>query len=309
MPQPVDTGCSKRPPQRSRSPFVGIIPSSMTADPSFAGYPLLESLGPCPGGVAFLSNHPLDGRPVVVRRLAPAAVGDSAVFIQRGRAAQAVAYPYLARLVDVGEAEGEPFAVLEPLVGASLATLVGEIGPMPAGLAAGFALQLAGALAAAHTVGLTHGNLTAERVVVGPLEPIPGTARHRPALHATATLLDLGLVPSGSIAGDLRGLGETLYLMLVGHLPASADQPLAVLRPDASPELRAVVNDLLLVDPTLRPSAETVANRLVPTAVVEVAVPASSADSVSRSSQLLWLAIGAALNLLGVGLFAYYLSR
>ncbi len=285
------------------------MPRTMSDAPSFAGYPLLEALGPCPGGTAYRSLHPLDGRPVVVRRLDPAAVGDVAAFAARARAAQAVEHPHLARLVDAGEIGGEPFAVLEPLAGAGLTALLADIGPMPADLAAGFAAHLAGALAAAHAAGLAHGNVSADRVVVGPLEPIPDTPRRRPAAGATATLLDLGLVPAGTTADDLRGLGDTVYRMLVGRDPSAADPPLAALRPDAPSDLRAVVNELLAADPAVRPAAAAAADRFVPPEVVEVAVPRGRPAPGSRKSLYVWLAVGGVLNLIGLGLFAYIVFR
>ena len=274
----------------------------MSDAPSFAGYPILDALGPCPGGTAFRGTHPLDGRPVVVRRLDPALVGPD--FAARARLARQVEHPHLARLADAGEADGQPFAVLEPLDGAGLTRLIDGIGPMPAEMAARFAAQLAGGLAAAHAAGLAHGHVSADRVVVGPLEPNPDGPAACPADDATATLLDLGLLPPGDPADDLRALGCTVYRMLVGRDPAAADRPLAALRPDLPADLLALVNELLAADPTVRPTAADAAERFSPAAVVAVAASAPPGTPL-----WVWLAVGAALNLAAIGIFAYALSR
>jgi serine/threonine-protein kinase len=275
---------------------------------AFAGFPLLEPLGPCPGGTAFRTATP-GGRPAVLRKLDSDAVGEPAAFAERVAKARAVEHPHLGRLLDAGVADGVPWAVAEPPAGATLDALLADIGPMPADLAAGFAAQVAGALAAAHAAGLAHGCVAAGRVTVAPLEPMGKTApdgspRLRPAAGAAATLHDLGLTPGGTVAGDLHALGELAYVLLVGHRPSAADPPLAALRPDAPAELVAAVNELLLADPDARPPAATAADRLVPPAVVAVK-PAPA----GRRALYLWLAVGAALNLLGIALVVYALTR
>jgi serine/threonine-protein kinase len=178
---------------------------------------------------------------------------------------------------------------------------------MPADLASPLAAQVAGAIAAAHAAGLAHGGVTADRVVVGPLEPIPGADRPRPAEGATATLLDLGLVPAGDPADDLRGLGAVVYRMLTGRDPAADDLPLDHARPDVPPAVRAAVNGLLQADPVLRPSAAAAAEAFAPSEVVDVVVRPAAPPS--RATLYLWVAVGAALNLLGVAILVYILTR
>jgi serine/threonine-protein kinase len=270
---------------------------SMTAPPTLAGYPLLGPLGPCPGGTADRSRHPLDGRPVVVRRLHPHPGA-----ADRARAATQVQHPHLATPTDAGEADGQPFAVLEPLDGAGLASLVADLGPLPAEIAVGFVRQLASGLAAAHAAGIAHGGVHIERVVIGPIKPT-GDGRFRPADGATVTLLDLGLVPAGDPADDLRALGELAYHLVVGRPPRADDPPLTELRPDLPADFRVAVNGLLCADPSARPTAAAVADRLTPTAVEPV-------PAVSDGRRLVgWFVAGAALNLLGAGILAYAYFR
>jgi hypothetical protein len=243
---------------------------------TFAGYPVLDEVGPCPGGTAYRALHPSLRTPLVLRRLRAEllAPGDSTgALIQRARAAAGIQHPHLVTPLDAGYYRDEPYAVLNPPAGtADLDTLVRDIGPMPGFLAAAFARHAAGGLRAAHERGLTHGDVRPGNLLVGPLTTKTGPdgrARVRPAPDAVAKLAELGLVPfrspgsgvpppEGSLAylpperltgrppdprGDLYGLGATLYYLLAARPPFAADSPDEVLR-KVSSEAPAPLADL-----------------------------------------------------------------
>ena len=289
------------------------IRSGSGAELNFAGYPMLAELGPCPGGVAYKALHPSLRTPIVLRRLraswlAPA--DDVAAYVGRAQDACPVTHAHLAHLLDAGVFQEEPFVAFEAFDGANLRTLVTDIGAMPAILAVGYGRQIALGLQAAHERGQVHGDVRPTNVLVGPLVPMAkpradGTPRFRPGPTAVVKVLELGLVPrrppavdwiaadstvevdevaylaperfsanAVEPAGDVYGLGATLYFLMTGRAPylgaTSAEvatavaegsfTPLESLRPDLGAYLIALVAGLMNLDSTTRPTtAEAVA--------------------------------------------------
>jgi serine/threonine protein kinase len=221
---------------------------------NFAGYPVLDEIGPCPGGVAYRALHPSLRTPLVLHRLrgdllAPA--DSSGALVNRARTAATITHPHITSPLDAGFYRDEAYVAVDaPGDSADLETLVREIGAMPTFLAAEFGRYVASALREAHARGLVHGEVRPGYVLVGPLTVKPGpdgTARRRPAPNATAKLVGLGLIPFRQPAntapppaeaipflpperlttgpseprGDLYGLGATLYYLLTTRPPYS----------------------------------------------------------------------------------------
>lgn len=230
---------------------------------AFAGYPILDDLGPCPGGFALTAKHPSLRTPIVLRRLSTdwlAPADNLSAFIQRAQQASTVQHTHLAPLLDAGAYEDQLFAVLEPYEGASLDGLVRDIGPMPAFLACAFVRQAAQGLDAIHRSGHAHGDVRPGTLFVHPLvlssrtKP-DGSPLHRPAPNAVVKVAEFGLVPRRPVfeewlrsrpvtlvelmyqpperrtngnatpAGDVYGLGQTLVYLLTGRQPFPATTP------------------------------------------------------------------------------------
>ncbi len=252
---------------------------------NFAGYPILEELGPCPGGTAYKGTHPSLRTPVVIRRLRTewfAPLDNASAYLQRAQDAAPTTHPHLAHLLDAGVHRDEPFAVLEPFDSADLETLIGDIGPMPALLAAEFIRQAASALQVAHLRHLAHGDVRPANLRAGPLvastrRKADGTPLHRPAPTATVKLFELGLVPHRPISGvdayrapeaagptpeaDLFALGGTLAFLLTAK-PPTAPALLLSMRPDAPQSIVDLAIEMLASEPKARPTAAEVAARL-----------------------------------------------
>ncbi len=218
---------------------------------TFASYPVIDEIGPCPGGTAYRVLHPSLRTPLVLRRFRTDALlpaDNPAALIQRARAFTSV-HPHLVTLVDAGFYQDEPYATLEPPIDwSTLDILVREIGPTPGFLAAGYGQQVASALRVVDERGMWHGDIRPVNLLVGPMAvktSADGTVKRRPAPNATVKVAELGLVPIRppaasapppleqlaylppervdggvySLRGDLYGLGASLYYLLTGRPP------------------------------------------------------------------------------------------
>ena len=246
---------------------------------TFAGYPVLEEIGPCPGGTAYRALHPSLRTPLVLRRFRADALlpADNPVaLVQRARAFSTL-HPHMITLADAGVYHDEPYATLDPPSDASsLDELVREIGPTPGFLAAEYGRQVASALRAVEERGMWHGDIRPATLFVGPMtiKTTPdGTTKRRPAPNATVKVAELGLVPirpPAAVAappddqigylppervdttvytarGDLYGLGATLYYLLTGRPPfagATPDEALRKIRTAAPAPLAALRPEL-----------------------------------------------------------------
>ena len=229
---------------------------------TFAGYPILDEAGNCPGGTVVRALHPSLRTPVMVRRLrtdwlAPA--DNLSAFVQRAQTAAPISHANLMHLLDVGAYHDELYATLVPFDGSNLESLVRDIGPMPTFLACRFAQQAAQGLQAAHDGGVAHGDVRPANLVVGPMvqssrKKPDGSPIFRPAHDAALKLSELGLVPlrqnvtawanshpaptpgqlaylpperaenaTPTAAGDIYSLGASLVYLLTSRTPFEAD--------------------------------------------------------------------------------------
>jgi serine/threonine protein kinase len=201
---------------------------------------------------------------------------------QEARRCARLGHPNIAAASDMGVGQdGQLYAVLEPLAGKDLATMLRSERRLDGGRAMDIAVQVGRALSAAHSVGVLHLRVEPERVMVGPgAEPV--------------RLLDLGLDPGagGSPAGDAEsllyrapeqlaggtvdvrtdvyGLAALLYELITGAPPhaGSADpaarklgepvQSPRMFRPEMPVEIERLLLAGLERDPALRPATMAV---------------------------------------------------
>jgi tetratricopeptide (TPR) repeat protein len=223
-------------------------------------FKILARLAESASGEVYRAEDEALRRPVVLKILSPALASDpehKARFLRAARAAALVTHPHVAAVHEVGESEGRVWVAMEKVEGPSLRSrLAGR--PLPLLDTLRIGEQVAEGLAAAHEKNLAHGNLSAEKVVLGP--------------GGQVKVVDLGLGDGdsgeeGSQAYDARTdvyrLGAMLYEMATGRPPATTDAeggdadafsaarsvPPSLLDPEIPAELDRILGACLEPDP------------------------------------------------------------
>ncbi|WP_018787233.1 serine/threonine-protein kinase [Micromonospora sp. CNB394] len=254
-------------------------------------------------------------RPVAVKALAGQLAADPqlrAVIQREARAAARLTHPHVTQVYDYGEATLDsgvvvPYLVMELVEGQTLADrLVG--GPLAWPDAVRTAGQVAGALAAAHRIGVVHRDIKPANVmltetgakvldfgIAAPAGPHPVTGQTGALLMGTPAYFAPERLDPGPAnpAGDVYALGVLLYRSLTGRAPLpvrSWDDVVDVRRdrppvppprvPGLPPEITDLVLACLAVDPARRPAAARLADRLgagrpvdPPTAILPTVAP------------------------------------
>ncbi len=172
-------------------------------------YLLERRLGVGGMGVVYRGCHVSLGRAVAVKVLHVRCASDSTTFERlrrEARAAAAVDHPQVVRVYDLGiSADGWPFVVLELIEGTDLMALIDAEAPLAPDRAAALVYSLCRALAAAHAVGVVHGDVKPRNLMV----------RLGPDREEEVVLLDFGIAHSEGEDGltlDDVGAGTPGYL-------------------------------------------------------------------------------------------------
>ncbi|MEU9512935.1 protein kinase [Micromonospora sp. NPDC048169] len=254
-------------------------------------------------------------RPVAVKALAGQLAADPklrAVIQREARAAARLTHPHVTQVYDYGEATLDggvvvPYLVMELVEGQTLADRLAG-GPLAWPDAVRTAGQVAGALAAAHRIGVVHRDVKPANVmltetgakvldfgIAAPAGPHPVTGQTGALLMGTPAYFAPERLDPGPAnpAGDVYALGVLLYRSLTGRAPLpvrSWDDVLDVRRnrpavppprvPGLPPEIADLVLACLALEPDRRPTAARLAERLgagrpvdPPTAILPTVAP------------------------------------
>lgn len=222
-------------------------------------YRLEEPLGQGGMGVVYRAFDEELQRPVAIKRLSLAGSGaDQRVERLRREAAllRRLAHPNIVACFDLGEEAGDPYLVLEYVLGNTLRTLLeAQAGPLPVELAVHILTGVLAALAAAHQTGVIHRDLKPENIMLVDVDPEDDL--ELAALRPVVKVMDFGLAylqgdvritDEDLVAGtalylapeaalgqtvdrrtDLYAAGVILYEMITGRPPFPGDDPLVVI--------------------------------------------------------------------------------
>ena len=258
-------------------------------------YRLIDQIGAGGMSVIWRARDEVLDRVVAVKVLAPALAADAKfreLVREEARAAARLVHPHVTAVHDYGEATGPDgdlvaFVVMELLAGEALEARL-TAGALPWPEAVLICAQVAGALAAAHRLGIVHRDITPANIMMtaagakvldfgiatrigAPDEDEDGETFGTPAYVAPERLDGTPAQP----ATDTYSLGVLLYQTLTGRVPFPADtwdeltQVLStgsVPTLDGVPGLPPAVAELCLRclarDPAARPTAAQVATAL-----------------------------------------------
>ncbi len=222
------------------------MPESLASGAQLAHYRILSRLGGGGMGEVYLAQDVNLERPVALKILPPELAHDAdrmRRFIQEAKTASALSHPNVARVFEIGEADGVSFLAMEYIEGETLAAHIGGA-PLSLGEAIEIAIQVADALDAAHVKGIVHRDIKPANIMIGPRGRVSvldfGLAKMKPpggvsgvSRTATQFLTDPGMVmgtvhymsPEQALGreaderSDLFSLGVVLYEMATGRLP------------------------------------------------------------------------------------------
>lgn len=283
------------------APAPAATPGSSSRNPSvqtisqIGDYELLELLAEGESGSVFRARQVSTGTFCAVKILSPSLSTDNEAlqrFLIEGRICKRLKHPHIVQVQHIALNKNLYYFVMELVEGGSARKLLYKAGGrLSEALALNLVSQVAGALAAAHRVGLVHRDVKPENILISKLGEAKlsdlGLATRsavEPAAGEEMTSEFWGtpqyLAPEvidGSAAhdpsADIYALGATLFEFLTGRTPFLAETPAEMLqkhlhehapdvrelRPDISPLTARMVQRLLAKDPEQRfPDAETI---------------------------------------------------
>ena len=272
----------------------------MSEPRSFGRYRVTATLGTGAMGVVYAAVDDVLGREVAVKTLrGPRSELAARILDERfrleARAVAALHHPGVVQVFDIDLAADPPYLVMERVAGPSLKERLAT-GALPPDELYRLGIQIARALAAAHAAGIVHrdvkpGNLLAAGPGVWKLADF-GVA-HVPDSALTFTGQFVGspayappealVRGESSSAGDVYGLGATLYEAAAGRWPRIEDArgallpplpPLRDLAPGVPVEIAAAIDRAVATEPAERPSATELAEALAGAASIADAAPA-----------------------------------
>lgn len=192
---------------------------SFVSHPLFERYRLDHEAGRTDAGVVFDATEFASGKRVEIEiDTAIADDGERARVTRDAMMAQRLDGEHVLSVYDVGAlSDGSPFIVREP----ALTTLAAEVerrAAIPVAQAVGWTLEICEALAEAHALGMSHGDVRPETVVLARGRSGTPVAKLRWTTRAKASK-----AAREDVARDIAGAGMLLRFLASGNVSAEAD--------------------------------------------------------------------------------------
>jgi hypothetical protein len=276
-------------------------------------------------GVVLAAQDTSLGRRVAIKFLTPGKArneGAAARFVREARAAASIQSEHVVRVFEVGTLPtGASYIVMEHLAGGDLAQLLGARGPLPIAEAVDYLLEACEAIGEAHKRGIVHRDLKPQNLFVTHTPDGASCVKvldfgiskaldeEAPNLTATDAVMGTPLYMSPEqvrslknvdLRSDIWALGAILFELvtaapifeaasisaLCAMIAMDPPTPLRAKRPDAPPELEAVILRCLHKDPSGRYSdVAALADALAPFASDRGRASASRVARVVRGGQ------------------------
>jgi hypothetical protein len=254
----------------------------------FGRYKVTGTLGRGAMGHVYAAVDDVLGRAVAVKTLHGGATGLGARMLDErfrleARAVAALNHPGIVQVYDIDLAAEPPYLVMERMAGPSLKERF-ETGPLPANELRALGIQIARALAAAHAAGIVHRDVKPANILVagpGAWKLADFGVAHVPDSSLTVTGQFIGspayappealLRGQSTAAGDVFGLGATLYYGAAGRWPRADATSAGLLAPVPSvrtlaphlpDDLIAAIDGAVEIEPDRRPTAPELADAL-----------------------------------------------
>jgi len=233
------------------------LKESKTTTYQIPGYKILGKLGAGAMAVVYKAIQLSLNRTVAIKVL-PRRFTENPEYVERfykeGQAAGKLNHPNIVQAVDVGEAGGYHYFVMEYVKGKTIYDDLSAGKIFAESDAVDIAIQVAKALAHAHSVGLIHRDVKPKNIMITDdgLVKLADMGLARETTDVELAKSEKGraygtpyYIAPEQIRGemdidgraDIYGLGATLYHMLTGRVPFMADEPSDVMRKHLREEL------------------------------------------------------------------------
>ncbi|HEU0035136.1 MAG TPA: protein kinase [Kofleriaceae bacterium] len=266
---------------------------------SFGRYRVTGTLGAGGMGEVYAAIDDVLGREVAVKTLRGKQSGLAARmlddrFRQEARAIAALAHPGVVQVFDIDLKADPPYIVMERVVGPSMKERLAK-GRLSTSEIRALGIQIARALAAAHASGIVHRDVKPANILIA------GDSMWKLADFGVAHVPESSITMTGqfvgspayappealvrgqtSPAGDVYGLGATLYEAAAGRWPRAEETsgalfapvpPIQRFAPELPVEVATAIDRAVAVEPDARPSATELADALAGAVVIPTPRP------------------------------------
>ena len=226
------------------------IKESKAAAHQIPGYKILGKLGAGAMAIVYKARQ-LSLDRIVAIKILPKRFSENPEYVERfykeGQAAGKLNHPNIVQAIDVGEAGGYHYFVMEYVEGKTIADDLSAGKIFPEREALDITIQVAHALAHAHACGLIHRDVKPKNIMISTNGTVKladmGLARETTDIEAAQSEAGKAYGTPYYIApeqirgkididgrADIYGLGATLYHMLTGRVPFMAEDSTDVMR-------------------------------------------------------------------------------